>query len=516
MWTRRSFALFLAAAVVLCSTATPSAQLLPRLLAPIKPVTAGVNGLLCSISSPSSAAKLDNASRRWVDSGGQGQVRVIASAAPGVLTSVKNLVLTVSGRLLGDLPGINGEIIETDLDGLSSLACSSTVSSLSLDAPVAATGDAAAGSAYTLRAALGLPADTPAGAGIGVSVIDSGIAGSADFGSRIVAAYDFMNGAKAVTSADGYGHGTHVAGLIGGSGSLLAGAPYQGVGPQVRLISMKVLDAGGAGRTSDVIRAVEYATSRRAALGIQIINLSLGHPIYEAASRDPLVRAVEAASRAGIVVVVAAGNYGTGRSTGEIAYSGITSPGNAPSAITVGAFNTRDTAARGDDEVAPYSSRGPSWYDGFAKPDIVAPGHNLVSDAAAGSTLYSQYPSLRVSPSYLRLSGTSMAAAVTSGAVALVLDTTWVDPWVGGVGSFISHAGSYAVLIAAAAAAGALFLGKRAPWPALLLLLGFGWQIFTSHASPHGPIGFGLLIAAALWIWLAERRPAGAPVALEA
>jgi hypothetical protein len=97
-----------------------------------------------------------------------------------------------------------------------------------------------------------------------------------------------------------------------------------------------------------------------------------------------------------------------------------------------------------------------------------------------------------------------------------VLDTNWVDPWVGGVGSFISHAGSYAVLIAAAAAAGALFLGKRAPWPALLLLLGFGWQIFTSHASPHGPIGFGLLIVAALWIWLAERRGTMRRMALEA
>jgi hypothetical protein len=100
-------------------------------------------------------------------------------------------------------------------------------------------------------------------------------------------------------------------------------------------------------------------------------------------------------------------------------------------------------------------------------------------------------------------------------AVALVLDTNWVDPWVGGVGSFISHTGSWAVLIAAAAAAAALFLGKRAPWPALVLLLGFGWQIFTSHASPHGPIGFGLLIAAALWIWIAERRAVVARVTAE-
>ena len=97
-----------------------------------------------------------------------------------------------------------------------------------------------------------------------------------------------------------------------------------------------------------------------------------------------------------------------------------------------------------------------------------------------------------------------------------MLDTNWVDPWVGGVGSFISHAGSYAVLIASAAAAGALFLGNRAPWPALLLLLGFGWQIFTSHASPHGPIGFGLLIVAALWIWLSEQRAGVGRVALEA
>ena len=374
--------------------------------------------------SPSSSPKLDDAVRHWIDSGGQGRLRVIASASPGLLPSLKNLVPSVAGSVLRDLPWINAEIVEIDLHGMSSLLCSSSVSSLSLDAPVADTGDVTARPAYTLRAALGLPSGTPAGAGIGVAVIDSGIAGSADFGSRVVAAYDFTNGARPAAPSDEYGHGTHVAGLIGGSGSLLAGNPYQGVGPQVRLISMKVLDADGSGRTSDVIRAVEYATARRSALGIQIINLSLGHPIYEAASSDPLVRAVEAASRAGIVVVVAAGNHGTDPSTGEIAYAGITSPGNAPSAITVGALNTHDTTARGDDEMAPYSSRGPSWYDGFAKPDIVAPGHNLVSDAADGSTLSTEYPSLRVSSSYLRLSGTSMAAAVVSGAVALVLEAS--------------------------------------------------------------------------------------------
>jgi hypothetical protein len=92
--------------------------------------------------------------------------------------------------------------------------------------------------------------------------------------------------------------------------------------------------------------------------------------------------------------------------------------------------------------------------------------------------------------------------------VALVLDRYWVDPWVGGVGSAVSEAGSWAVLVGAVAAAAALFLSRKAPWPALVLLLAFGWQLQTSHASPHGPIAFALLIAAALWIRWSPRRPA--------
>ncbi len=123
----------------------------------------------------------------------------------------------------------------------------------------------------------------------------------------------------------------------------------------------------------------------------------------------------------GIVVVVSAGNFGINRKTGLPGYAGIASPGNAPSALTAGAARTFNTVTRVDDRVAPYSSRGPSWYDGFAKPDFVAPGDNLLSVAAAGSALRLAQEQRGNTGNYMRLSGTSMAAGVTSGVVALVL-----------------------------------------------------------------------------------------------
>ena len=112
--------------------------------------------------------------------------------------------------------------------------------------------------------------------------------------------------------------------------------------------------------------------------------MSLGHPPYEDAATDPLDQAVEQAVQAGLVVVTSAGNYGMNPDTGQVGYAGIASPGNTPDALTVGAVMTQDTETRTDDRVAPYSSRGPTWYDGFAKPDVVAPGHKLTSDAAPG------------------------------------------------------------------------------------------------------------------------------------
>ena len=182
--------------------------------------------------------------------------------------------------------------------------------------------------------------------------------------------------------------------MIGAAGQLSGGSSYKGVAPKVKFVVLKVLDSQGLGSTSNVISAIQFATANKAALGIDIINLSLGHAIYEPAATDPLVQAVEAASQAGLVVVVSAGNYGTNTTTGLVGYAGITSPGNAPSAITVGAASAHDTIARGDDRIANYSSRGPTWYDGLAKPDVVATGSQLASNAAKSGMLYATYPAL--------------------------------------------------------------------------------------------------------------------------
>ncbi|MCC6992038.1 MAG: S8 family serine peptidase, partial [Acidobacteria bacterium] len=282
---------------------------------------------------------------------------------------------------------------------------------------------------YSLRNTLGLDAATnttaltPAnGAGITVAVIDSGLLQDGGGTTRIKTTRDFTTGNPApphINPVDGYGHGTHVAGVMGGDK-----AEVKGVAPNISFVSLRVLNNIGAGLTSNVINAIQWAIANKAAYGIDVINLSLGHPIFEPAATDPLVQAVEAAVRAGIVVVTSAGNIGVNPLTGQTGYAGITSPGNAPSAITVGARKTQDTARRSDDTIAEYSSRGPSWYDGYAKPDLVAPGHRVLGPAVTTQTLATLFPGnrqVRGGRTDLRLSGTSMAASVVSGTVALVL-----------------------------------------------------------------------------------------------
>jgi serine protease AprX len=267
---------------------------------------------------------------------------------------------------------------------------------------------------HTLHSLIGAGFTGHAG-GVGIAVIDSGITAGPEFEDRITAFYDFTQGdIRATAPVDEFGHGTHVAGLIAGRNV--------GLAPGARLVGLKVLDTNGKGTTSNTLHAIEFAIANKAQLNIHILNLSLGHPIYESAATDPLVQAVERAVREGFIVVVSAGNFGINKKTGLPGYAGIASPGNSPSAITAGATRMFDTVSRVDDRVTPYSSRGPSWYDGFAKPDVVAPGDNILSVAAAGSKLRHMQELRGNTGEYMRLSGTSMAAGVTSGMVALVLE----------------------------------------------------------------------------------------------
>src|SRR5204863_6860321 len=133
--------------------------------------------------------------------------------------------------------------------------------------------------------------------------IDSGVDPGTDLAKRVPYFYDFTRSGSptATTPYDDFGHGTHVAGLIAGNGANSSGS-YAGMAPAAKIIALKVLDSTGAGYTSTVLQAIDFAAANKARLGIDIINLSLGHSIYEPADTDPLVQSVEKAVQAGIVV----------------------------------------------------------------------------------------------------------------------------------------------------------------------------------------------------------------------
>src|SRR5579862_1633089 len=271
------------------------------------------------------------------------------------------------------------------------------------------------------------------GTGIGVAIIDSGIAAHPDLNnsngnSRVVYSQSFVAGDG--TTSDKYGHGTHVAGLVGSSGASSGtsngyAATYAGMAPNVNLINLRVLDQNGSGTDSQVIAAIEQAIALKSTYNIRVISMSLGRPVFESYTLDPVDQAVEAAWKAGIVVVCAAGNNGRFPATNGFGTVGV--PANDPAVITVGATMTEGTTTRVDDKIASYSSKGPTTLDHIVKPDLVAPGNSQVSLLVKGSTLDTAYPQYEVAPAngnaakYYVLSGTSMATPIVSGAVALML-----------------------------------------------------------------------------------------------
>lgn len=253
------------------------------------------------------------------------------------------------------------------------------------------------------------------GAGVTIAVVDTGIYPHQDLEGRIIDFKDFVN--NQAEPYDDNGHGTHCAGDAAGNGAA-SGFQYSGPAPEANLIGVKVLDKLGSGSLETVMDGVEWCIQYNESNPpnkIDIISMSLGSDAQDFGSdnNDPMVSIVEAAWKSGIVVCVAAGNSGPNSGT-------IASPGVSDLVITVGALDDRDTPeTKSDDDVAEFSSRGPTVY-GLEKPDIVAPGVNIISLRSPNSYLDKLQKSSRVGNDYTVLSGTSMATPICAGIVALM------------------------------------------------------------------------------------------------
>jgi subtilisin family serine protease len=354
----------------------------------------------------------------------RGSSRVIVQLNPGVSpVSADGAIRGLRGTIGRRLVSVGGQVAYLPDSALAALARHPGVRGISLDRRVQGTLErtGATVGANWVRENLGFD-----GSGVGIAIIDSGVANwHDDLGSgRVTRFVDFVNFQPA--AYDDYGHGTHVAGIIAGNGHDSEGR-RRGIAPGATLLVEKVLDATGQGYISNVIAAIDYAIANRDALNIRVMNLSVAAGVYESYTTDPLTLAARRAVEAGIVVVSAAGNLGR-NAAGDAQYGGVGAPGNAPWVITVGASSHNGTTDRADDTVAGFSSRGPSAIDFQAKPDLVAPGVGIESIAEAGSTLWNTKPLMRLwgtvptpAEPYLSLTGTSMAAPVVSGTIALML-----------------------------------------------------------------------------------------------
>jgi serine protease AprX len=245
-----------------------------------------------------------------------------------------------------------------------------------------------------------------------IAIVDSGVQSSRiDFNGRVVKQVRLTN-LLPNSLGDGRGHGTLVAGIAAGSAGRYAGAA-----PTAPIVSLDVMDDNGMALTSDVIAAADWILQNKAAYNIRVANFSLQSSTPATFAYDPLDAAVEKLWFNGVVVVAAAGNYGDSGQPTTVAYA----PGNDPFVITVGASDMNGTAyTAADDFVAPWSAFGYTL-DGFAKPDIGAPGRYIVGPVPSTSTMALEHPERVTAPGYMWMSGTSFAAPMVSGTAALVL-----------------------------------------------------------------------------------------------
>ena len=380
------------------------------------------------------------------DPSGITRVDVILQAKDADNVALRSLLASGEARITNRIGSTDTLVVDLPLSALDSLSISGLINYASPDRKIGSLGHIETTTGATqMRSqpkSFGRTAAyTLDGTGVGIAMLDSGIyAAHRAFldgtAGRLVYSKSFVSG---VTSTDDdYGHGTHVAALAAGSHTRNTNA-YRGIAYNAKIINLKVLDGQGVGTTSALLTAMDWIIANKATYNIRVANMSVGTPAIDTWTNDPLCRKVQSLNAAGVLVVSAAGNNGQNTS-GQKVYGMIHSPGNDPSALTVGASNGLGTDARADDIMSTFSSNGPTRsgyknasnvvvFDNVIKPDIVAPGNNIVSAKAKdGSYLITQKPSL-MEPAMdltgdtndvMYLSGTSMSTGMVSGAAALL------------------------------------------------------------------------------------------------
>jgi serine protease AprX len=357
-------------------------------------------------------------------------VQVVVRETPGAGQLPEQVVERLGGTVVRQLSVINGFSAKVPGDRLDVLRSTAGVSSVTEDAGLTlsdadVTGQVSqTGSLYTLAnqvtGASSLWDSGYTGQGVDIALVDSGVApvNGLSAKGKIVYGPDLTLEANGTANnLDTYGHGTHMAGIMVGkddaTGSLTGNASdFVGMAPNSRVVSIKVADAKGQTDVSQAIAAIDWVVQNhnKNGLNIRVLNLSFGTDGVQNYVLDPLAYAAEQAWHSGVVVVVAVGNQGNN-------VLKVNNPADDPYLIAVASDDAKGTATTADDTVSTFSNKG----DGLRDPDVLAPGDHVVSLRDPGSYLDTTYPAARIGDRLFRGSGTSQAAAVVSGAAALLI-----------------------------------------------------------------------------------------------